>query len=160
MSKLNKAQLHQRPTYESLVKDSILEPKDKIALPDRTATILRKTQQLTRYDDVEFLDIDKDNEMIAKEKAQQAMVHAAAAVSTGSISQTQAAQTGPHQGHTFVNPPVDAQPSTQGQQRFHRSRPPTRGQPSTHNEMPTPQGRPQSFAPAASSSSAPAASGP
>ena len=49
--KLNKAQMHQRPTYETLVRDTILEPKDKIAFPDRTATILRKTQQLTRYDD-------------------------------------------------------------------------------------------------------------
>ena len=60
--KLNKAQMHQRPTYETLVKDKILEPKDKIALPDRAATILRKTQQLTRYDDAEFLDLEKDNE--------------------------------------------------------------------------------------------------
>ena len=54
MSKLLKAQLKQRPTYESLVKDTILEPKDKIALPDRTATILKKTQQSSRYDDAEF----------------------------------------------------------------------------------------------------------
>ncbi len=38
---LNKAQMHQRPTYETLIKDTILEPKDKIALPDRAATILR-----------------------------------------------------------------------------------------------------------------------
>ena len=138
MSKLNKAQMHQRPTYETLVKDTILEPKDRIALPDRAATILRKTQQLTRYDDAEFLDMDKDNEMMAKAKAQQATVQSAAAVSTGSITQTQAAQPGPHQGHTFVNPPVIAQPSTQGPQRLHRSRPPTRGQPPTHHEMPTP----------------------
>ena len=58
--KLNKAQMHQRPTYETLVKDTILEPKDKIALPDRAATILRKTQELTRYDDAEFLDLEKD----------------------------------------------------------------------------------------------------
>ena len=40
--KLNKAQMHQRQIYETLVKDTILEPKHKIALPDRTATILRK----------------------------------------------------------------------------------------------------------------------
>ena len=76
--KLNKAQMHQRPTYETLVKDTILEPKDKIALPDRAATILRKTQQLTRYDDAEFLDLEKDNEQIAKEQAQQATLTAAA----------------------------------------------------------------------------------
>ena len=70
MTKLLKAQLHQRPTYETLVKDSILEPKDKIALPDRQATILRNTQQLSRYDGAEFLDLEKDNEKIAKEQAQ------------------------------------------------------------------------------------------
>ncbi len=56
--KLNKSQMHQRPTYETLVQDTILEPKDKIALPDRQATILRTTQQLTRYDDAEFLDLE------------------------------------------------------------------------------------------------------
>ena len=66
--KLNKAQMHQRPTYETLVKDTILEPKDKIALPDRQATILRKTQQLSRYDDAEFLDLEKDNGKIKKSK--------------------------------------------------------------------------------------------
>ena len=50
MTKLLKAQLHKRPTYEVLLKDTVLNPKDKIDLPDRQATILRKTQQLTRYD--------------------------------------------------------------------------------------------------------------
>ena len=40
--KLNKSQMHQRPTYETLVKDTNLEPKDQIALPDRQATMLRK----------------------------------------------------------------------------------------------------------------------
>ena len=77
MTKLLKAQLKQRPTYETLVEDSILEPKDKIALPDRQASILRKTQQLTRYDDAEFLDIEKDNENIANEAAQQNLINAA-----------------------------------------------------------------------------------
>ena len=69
--------MHQRPTYETLVEDTILEPKDKIALPDRAATILRKTQQLTRYDDAEFLDLEKDNENIAKERAQQNTINTA-----------------------------------------------------------------------------------
>jgi hypothetical protein len=68
MSKLNKAQMHQRPTYGTLVKDIILEPKAKIALPDRQATILGKTQQLSRYDDAEFLDIETDNEKQRKNK--------------------------------------------------------------------------------------------
>ena len=93
--KLNKAQMHQRPTYETLVKDTILEPKDKIALPDRTATILRKTQQLTRYDDAEFLDLEKDNENIAKERAQQTKINTAAADSTGGSIAEQHALAGP-----------------------------------------------------------------
>ena len=66
MTKLVKSQLHQRPTYETLVKDTILEPKYEIALPDRIASILRRTQQLSRYDDHEFLDLEKDQENIAK----------------------------------------------------------------------------------------------
>ena len=54
MTKLIKAQLHKRSTYEVLLKDTVLNPKDKIDLPDREATILRKTQQLTKYDEVGF----------------------------------------------------------------------------------------------------------
>jgi hypothetical protein len=114
--KLNKAQMHKRPTYETLVKDTILEPKDRIALPDREATILRKTQQLTRYDDAEFLDLEKDNEQIAKEKAQQATVSAAAGGNTGgSLGQANAAQPGPHQGHNFQQP---NQPGAPGDPSF------------------------------------------
>jgi hypothetical protein len=106
MSKLNKAQMHQRPTYETLVKDTILEPKDEIALPDRQATILRKTQQLSRYDDAEFLDLEKDNEQIAKEQAQQNTINAAAGSDTGgSLGQTRAFPPGGHQRRTFSRPP-------------------------------------------------------
>ena len=115
MSKLNKAQMHQRPTYETLVRDTILEPKDKIALPDRTATILRKTQQLSRYDDSEFLDLERDNENIAKEQAQQATVHAAAGNNPGgSLGQTRAQRPGPHLGHTFAQRPPPGPPPTGG----------------------------------------------
>ena len=110
--KLNKAQMHQRPTYETLVKDTILEPKDKIALPDRQATILRKTQQLSRYDDAEFLDLEKDNEKIKKEQAQQAAINTEAGNDTGgSLAETRATQPGPHQGHTFAQPPPAPPPS-------------------------------------------------
>ena len=120
MSKLNKAQMHQRPTYETLVRDTILEPKDKIALPYRTATILRKTQQLSRYDDVEFLDLEKDQENIAKEQAQQATVSAAAGNdSGGSIGQTRAQQPGPHEGHTFTSQPPPTPPPSGGPPRLH-----------------------------------------
>ena len=40
--KLNKAQMHKRPTYETLVKDTILEPKDRIALPIERLRFLEK----------------------------------------------------------------------------------------------------------------------
>ena len=46
-----KLQIHERPTYEALLKGTILEPKYRIALPDRSASILRRTQQLPRQDD-------------------------------------------------------------------------------------------------------------
>ena len=68
LSKILKAQLHKIPTYQALIRDSVLDPKGKIALPDRQATILRKTQQLSRYDDSEFFDLEK-HENIAKEQA-------------------------------------------------------------------------------------------
>ena len=117
MSKLSKAQMHLRPTYETLVRDTILEPKDKIALPDRQATILRKSQQLSRYDDAEFLDLEKDNEKIKQEQTRQATVNTAAGNNTsGSLVETQAQQPGTHQGHNFAQPPA-AQPPTGGAPR-------------------------------------------
>ena len=115
MSKLSKAQIHQRPTYETLVRDTILEPKDKVAFPDREATILRKTQQLSRYDDSEFLDLEKDNEKqkIKQEQTRQATINAAAGNDNGgSIGQTRAQQPGPHQGHNFTQPPPPQPPSS------------------------------------------------
>ena len=111
--KLLKSQLKQRPTYETLVKDTILNPKDKIALPDRAATILRTTQQLSRYDDVEFIDLEKDNENIMREQAQQNTLRAAAANSdSGSIAETRAAQSGKHEGHNFASPPPTTTPQS------------------------------------------------
>ena len=89
--KLLKSQLKQRPTYEILVKDSILNPNDKIALPHRAATVLRKTQQLSRYDDVEFIDLETDNENIMREQAQQYTLRAAALNNdSGSMAKTRA----------------------------------------------------------------------
>ena len=118
MSKLSKAQMHQRPTYETLVRDTILEPKDKIALPDREATILRKTQQLSRYDDSEFLDLEKDNEKTRQGQTRQATINAAAGNDNGgSIGQTRAQQPGPHQGHNFTQPPP-SQPPSSGPMQF------------------------------------------
>jgi len=65
-----KITMHQRPTYESVVKDTILEPKDKIALPDRRATQLRKMQQLNMFDDAEFIDLEDLQEKITTERIQ------------------------------------------------------------------------------------------
>ena len=82
------------------------------------ATILRKTQQLSRYDDAEFLDLEKDNEQIAKEQAQQATINAAAGNDDGgSLGQTRAEQPGPHQGHSFTQPPP-APPPAPGPMHF------------------------------------------
>ena len=53
---------HKKPTYEEMVKETITNPTDKIALPDRTATQLRNTPQLTRYDDERLLDLNSDNQ--------------------------------------------------------------------------------------------------
>ena len=66
MSKIFTADMKRRPTYETLVRDTILNPKDKINLPDREATLLRNTQQLSRCDDDDFLGLEKDNEKIQK----------------------------------------------------------------------------------------------
>ena len=70
MSKILTAGMKRRATYESLVRDTILEPKDKIKLPNREATILRRTQQLSRYDDDDFLGLETLNEKINKERIQ------------------------------------------------------------------------------------------
>ena len=48
---LNKAIMHTVPTYDELVRDTITNPKDRIALRSRMATQLRNTPQLTRFDD-------------------------------------------------------------------------------------------------------------
>ena len=117
MTKLMKSQMHRRPTYETLVKDTILEPKDKIALPDRDASILRRMQQLTKYDDAEFLDLEKDNENIAKEHAQQMEVRAATGADLGgSIAEERAFRPDGHEAHTFSQSPPD-EPGSGGMPR-------------------------------------------
>ena len=69
--KLFKSQMHPRATYETLVEDTILNPEDKINLPNRAATQLRSTQQLSRWDDQDFLGLSKDNERIVREQIHQ-----------------------------------------------------------------------------------------
>ena len=71
MVSLAKKTMHQRPTYETLVRDTILEPRDKINLPNRKATLLRSNQKLQMFDDESFLDLDEENKRIAAERMQQ-----------------------------------------------------------------------------------------
>jgi hypothetical protein len=71
---INKLEYHKRPTYAELVRDTITNPKDKIALPDRYATQLRNTPQMTRYDDESFLDLTQDNKTIMVEQMKQTTV--------------------------------------------------------------------------------------
>ncbi len=61
---MQKETYHKRPTYAEMVKESITNPTDKIALLDRQATQLRNTPQLTRYDDESLLDLNSDNQHI------------------------------------------------------------------------------------------------
>ena len=68
MAKLFKAQMHQRATYEELLQDTVLNPKDKINLPNRRATQLRSTQQLSQWDDSDFLGLQKQSDDIMREK--------------------------------------------------------------------------------------------
>ena len=67
MVSLAKQAMRQRSTYESLVRDTILNPRDKINLPNRTATLLRSTQKLNQFDEESFLDLDEENKRIAAE---------------------------------------------------------------------------------------------
>lgn len=66
----NKMTMNKRPTYETLVKDTILEPKDRIALPNRQATILRNTQKLSQFDDPAFLDLEETQQKIMTNQIQ------------------------------------------------------------------------------------------
>ena len=47
-----KSQMHRMPTYEAIIYDT-LHSTDRINLPDRRATQLRNTHQLTRFDEVD-----------------------------------------------------------------------------------------------------------
>ena len=68
---MQKEAYHRRPTYAEMVKESITNPTDKIALPDREATQLRNTPQLTRYDDESLLDLNSDNQHLIMEQLKQ-----------------------------------------------------------------------------------------
>jgi hypothetical protein len=63
--------MHRKPTYEEVIRDTITHPTDKIALPDRTATQIRNLPQLTRFDDDNSLNLNEEQEKIAKERTRE-----------------------------------------------------------------------------------------
>ena len=64
-----KSQMHRRPTYDEVIYDAILNPTDKIKLPDRMATQLRNTHQLTRFDEVDAtIDLAAEQDRITKRR--------------------------------------------------------------------------------------------
>ena len=58
---LYKETYHKRSTYDELVVETITNPTDVIALPNREATIIRSDPRMTRFDDEAFLNLDDEN---------------------------------------------------------------------------------------------------
>ncbi len=95
MSKLFKSQMHQRPTYETLVRDAISKPKDTISLPDGPTTILRKkTDNSQGMTNVRYYIWKRINRKIAKKQAQQAEIGSVTGADPGgSIAEEKGIQT-------------------------------------------------------------------
>ena len=67
-----KSQMHRMPTYDEVIYDA-MHSKERINLPDRRATQLRMSHQLTRFDEVdETPDLATEQNKIAKERFMQA----------------------------------------------------------------------------------------
>ena len=56
------------PTYDELFRDIVTDPKDRTALPNRMATQLRNTPQLTKFDDDAYLNLTDEHDKITKER--------------------------------------------------------------------------------------------
>ena len=64
-----KSQMHRMPTYDEVIYDTVINPTARINLPDRRATQLRNTHQLTRFDEVDqTIDLAEEQEKITKHK--------------------------------------------------------------------------------------------
>jgi hypothetical protein len=69
MVELLKSSMHRVPTYEEIIYDTVLNPTDKIALPNRRASQLRSLPQLTRFDEVdETPDLAAEQDKTTKER--------------------------------------------------------------------------------------------
>ena len=63
-------EMHRVRTYDEIIHDDVLFPKDRIALPDRMATQLRNLPQLTRFDEIDpTAEMAEQNETMAKVRA-------------------------------------------------------------------------------------------
>ena len=71
-----KSQMHRMPTYDEVLYDTVINPKDRINLPDRMATQLRNTHQPTRFDEVDQTpDLAAEQTKITKERIKLAAIH-------------------------------------------------------------------------------------
>ena len=68
---------HRKPTYDELIQEAIIHPTETIKYPNRIATQLINTPQLTRFDDEDFLDINILNFNTMKQNIQQTAVQRA-----------------------------------------------------------------------------------
>lgn len=105
---IEKQSMHHRPSYDELL-DSILHPKDKIDLPDRRASQLRKMQQLSMFDDISFLDLREQQENIAKEQTQQINLNRIIDSANTSAAAVKATQSKPSLPRAVSSPPVKQQ---------------------------------------------------
>jgi hypothetical protein len=62
---------HRKPTYDELIQEAVIHPTETIKYPNRIATQLRTTPQLTRFDDESFLDMNTISSNAAKQNIQQ-----------------------------------------------------------------------------------------
>jgi hypothetical protein len=82
---------HRKPTYDELIQEAVIHPTETIKYPNRIATQLRTTPQLTRFDDESFLDMNTINSNAAKQNIQQTAYQKAI------NPMTRPAKTGPEQ---------------------------------------------------------------
>ena len=69
---------HRKPTYDELIQEAIIHPTDMIKYPNRFATQLRNTPQITRFDDENFLDVNILNSNAMQQNIQQTALQRAA----------------------------------------------------------------------------------
>ena len=68
---------HRKPTYDELIQEAVINPTETIKYPNRIATQLRNTAQLTRFDDESYLEMSTINSNAIKQNMQQTAVQRA-----------------------------------------------------------------------------------